>query len=65
MKLSVFGNKDILVKSDIVLYKTCSETQIYWLQLASKTFKTAFKKDNSISYICKKQILIIQSGFGG
>lgn len=65
VKLSVFDNKDVSTKGDIVLYKRWSESHIYWLQLASKAFKTAFKKDNSIIYICKERILIIQSEFEG
>lgn len=65
VKLSLFDNKDISAKGDIVFYKRCLESHIYWLQLASKAFKAAFKKDNSIIYICEEQILIIQSEFGG
>lgn len=65
LKLSLFDNKDISAKGDIVLYKRCSESHIYWLQLSSKAFKAAYKKDNSIIYICEEQILIIQSECGG
>lgn len=65
MKLSVFDNKNISVQGDIILHRSCSEIQIHWHQLASKTFKIAFKKDNSIGSICKEQFLTLQSGFGG
>lgn len=63
VKLTLFDNKDIPVTGDIVLYRSYSETQIYWLQHACKTIKRAFRKGNPISCICKEQILIIQSRF--